>query len=179
MHESGKWKPRRRQWHPTPVLLPGKFHERGFMGSQSMGLRRVGQKWVTSLSLFTYMHWRRKWQPTPMFLPGESQGCGSLVGCHLWVSQSRTRLKPLSSSSTLKCVLTIVGWSILLRVFFVWFCSSFLITCWSSYLFYPSLKVMYLSLQKLLLNFAFLPLIIFCFMYFGTCLKVYIYLQML
>ena len=33
-------------------------------------------------SLFT--HWRRKWQPTPVFLPGESQGQGSLVGCHLW-----------------------------------------------------------------------------------------------
>ena len=30
------------------------------------------------------MHWRRKWQPTPAFLPGESQGRGSLVGCHLW-----------------------------------------------------------------------------------------------
>ena len=28
--------------------------------------------------------WRRKWQPTPVFLPGESQGRGSLVGCHLW-----------------------------------------------------------------------------------------------
>ena len=26
---------------------------------------------------------RRKWQPTPVFLPGESQGWGSLVGCHL------------------------------------------------------------------------------------------------
>ena len=24
---------------------------------------------VTSLSLFTFMHWRRKWQPTPVFLP--------------------------------------------------------------------------------------------------------------
>ena len=30
------------------------------------------------------MHWRRKWQPIPVFLPGESQGRGSLVGCHLW-----------------------------------------------------------------------------------------------
>ena len=30
------------------------------------------------------MHWRRKWQPTPVFLMGESQGQGSLVGCHLW-----------------------------------------------------------------------------------------------
>ena len=33
---------------------------------------------------FTFMHCRRKWQPTPVFLPGESQGQGSLVGCHLW-----------------------------------------------------------------------------------------------
>ena len=51
---------------------------------QSMGSRRLGHDWVTSLSLFTFMHWRRKWQPTPMFLPGESQGRGSLVGCRLW-----------------------------------------------------------------------------------------------
>ena len=41
-------------------------------------------KKATSLSLFTFMHWRRKWQPTPVFLPGESQGPGSLVGFHLW-----------------------------------------------------------------------------------------------
>ena len=32
----------------------------------------------------TVPYWRRKWQPTPVFLPGESQGRGSLVGCHLW-----------------------------------------------------------------------------------------------
>ena len=51
---------------------------------QSMGSVRVRHDWVTSLSLFTFMHWRRKWQPTPVFLPGESQGWGSLVGCCLW-----------------------------------------------------------------------------------------------
>ena len=51
---------------------------------QSMGSQRVGQDWVTSLSLFTSMHWRRKWQPTLVFLPGESQGQKSLVGCRLW-----------------------------------------------------------------------------------------------
>ena len=51
---------------------------------QSMGSQRVGHNWVTSLSLFTLMHWRRTWQPTPVFLPGESQGRRSLVGCHLW-----------------------------------------------------------------------------------------------
>src|SRR5574337_1914386 len=51
---------------------------------QSMGSLRVGHDLATSLSLFTFMHWRRKWQPTPVFLPGESQGWRSLVGCSLW-----------------------------------------------------------------------------------------------
>ena len=51
---------------------------------QSMGSLRVGHNLETSLSLFTFLHWRRKWQPTPVFLPGESQGQGSLVGSHLW-----------------------------------------------------------------------------------------------
>ena len=75
----------RRQWQPTPVLLPGKIpwmEEPGRL--QSMGSLRIRHDWVTSLSLFTFMHWRRKWQPTPVFLPGESQGWGSLVGSHLW-----------------------------------------------------------------------------------------------
>ena len=51
---------------------------------QSMGSQRVGHDWATSLSFFTFMHWRRKWEPTPVFLPGESWGQGSLVGCRLW-----------------------------------------------------------------------------------------------
>ena len=71
--------------HPTPVLSPGKIpwtEEPGRL--QSMGSLRVGHDSATSLSLFTFMHWRRKWQPTPVFLPGESQGWGSLVGCRLW-----------------------------------------------------------------------------------------------
>ena len=51
---------------------------------QPMGSWRVGHDWATSLSPFTFMHWRRKWQPTPVFLPGESQGRGSLAGCCLW-----------------------------------------------------------------------------------------------
>ena len=53
-------------------------------GLQSMRSLRVGHDGATSLSLFTFMHWRRKWQPTPVFLPGETQGQRSLVGGHLW-----------------------------------------------------------------------------------------------
>ena len=51
---------------------------------QSMGSLRVGHDCANPRSLSTFTHWRRKWQPTPVFLPGESQGRGSLVGCHLW-----------------------------------------------------------------------------------------------
>ena len=43
-------------------------------GLQSIASLRVRHDWATSLSLFTFLHWRRKWQPTPVFLPGESQG---------------------------------------------------------------------------------------------------------
>ena len=42
----------------------------------------VGKISIFELLLCT--RWRRKWQPTPVFLPGESQGWGSLVGCHVW-----------------------------------------------------------------------------------------------
>ena len=67
---------------------------------QSMGARRVGHDWATSLSLFTFMHWRRKWHPRPVFLPGESQGRGAWWAAVYGVAQGRTRLKRLSSSSS-------------------------------------------------------------------------------
>ena len=63
-------------WKLSWMEAPGKL--------QSMGSRRVGHNWTTSLSLFTFIHWRRKWQPTLAFLPGESHGRRRLVGCHLW-----------------------------------------------------------------------------------------------
>ena len=67
---------------------------------QSMGSLRVGHDWVTSLSLFTFMHWRRKWQPAPVLLPGESQGQQNWWAAVYGVAQSRTRLKWRSSSSS-------------------------------------------------------------------------------
>ena len=67
-------------------------------GLQSMGSLRVRHDWATSLSLFTFMHWRRKWQPTPVFLPGESQDRGAWWAAIHGVTQSWTRLKWLSSS---------------------------------------------------------------------------------
>ena len=71
-------------------------------GLQSMGSRRIRHDWVTSLSLFTFMHWRKKWLPTPVFFPGESQGWESLLGCCLWGRTESERLKQLSSSSSIQ-----------------------------------------------------------------------------
>ena len=67
---------------------------------QSTGSLGVRHDWATSLSLFTFMHWRRKWQPTPVFLPGESQGRGAWWAAVSGVAQSQTWLKWLSSSSS-------------------------------------------------------------------------------
>ena len=63
-------------WRIPWTELPGRL--------QSMGSLRVGHDWATSLSLFTFMHWRGKWRPAPVFLPGESQGRRILEGCCLW-----------------------------------------------------------------------------------------------
>ena len=72
----------RRQWHPTPGLLPGKSHGRRSLEGCSPWVAE-GRTRLSNFT-FTFMHWRRKWQPTPVFLPGESQGRGILVGCRLW-----------------------------------------------------------------------------------------------
>ena len=67
---------------------------------QSMGSLRVGHDWATSLSLFTFMHWRRKWQPTQCcYLESPRDGAAWWAAR---VAQSQTRLTRLSSSS--------IGW---------------------------------------------------------------------
>ena len=69
-------------------------------GLQSMGLLGVRHDWTTSLSLFTFLHWRRKWQPTPVFLPENPRVRRAWWADVYGVTQSRTRLKWLSSSSS-------------------------------------------------------------------------------
>ena len=104
---------------------------------QFMGSLRVRHDWATSLSLFTFMHWRKKWQPTPVVLPGESQGRRTLPV--YGVAQNWTRLKWLSSSSTDRCTYVILIICILitnivlilstffcLNYFFAWYCYSWL-----------------------------------------------------
>ena len=67
---------------------------------QSMGSLRVGHDWATSLSLFTFMHWRWKWQPLQGSCLENPRDGGAWWAAVYGVTQSRTRLKWLSSSSS-------------------------------------------------------------------------------
>ena len=69
-------------------------------GLQSMGSLRVGHNWATSLSFFTFMHWRRKWQPTQHSCLENPRDGGAWWAAVYGVTQSRTRLKWLSSLSS-------------------------------------------------------------------------------
>ena len=64
------------------------------------GVARVGHNWATSLSLFTFMHWRRKWQPLQCSCLENPRDRGAWWASVYGVAQSRTRLKRLSSSSS-------------------------------------------------------------------------------
>ena len=69
-------------------------------GLQFVGLLRVRHNWATSLSLFTFMHWRRKWQPTHCSCLENPRDGGAWWAAVHGVAQSRTRLKQLSNSSS-------------------------------------------------------------------------------
>ena len=68
-------------------------------GLQSMGPLRVGHNWATSLSLFTFMHWRGNGNPLQCSCLENPRDGGAWWAAVYGVAQSRTRLKWLSSSS--------------------------------------------------------------------------------
>ena len=66
-----------------------------------MGSLRVGHDWATSLSLFTFMHWRRSGNPLQCSCLENPRDRGAWWAAVYGVAQSWTRLKRLSSSSRL------------------------------------------------------------------------------
>ena len=76
--------PRRRQWHPTPLLFPGKSHGwRSLVGCSPCG--REESDPTEQLHFHFSLACTGEGNGNPLvFLHGESQGWGSLVGCHLW-----------------------------------------------------------------------------------------------
>ena len=70
-------------WKLTPeytASVSGKWFSH--CGKQSGSFLKVKHTVTIWLSNFTPRY--RQWHLTPVLLPGESQGWGSLVGCHLW-----------------------------------------------------------------------------------------------
>ena len=59
---------------------------------------------MTSLSLFTFMHWRRQWHPTPVLLPGKSHGQRSLVGCSPCGREDSDTTERLHFHFSLSCI---------------------------------------------------------------------------
>ena len=82
----------RRQWHPTPVLLPGKSHgRRSLVGCSPWGRKE------SDMTERLHFHFS-------LLCTGEGNGnplqCSCLENLRDGVAQSRTRLKWLSSSSS-------------------------------------------------------------------------------
>ena len=73
-------------------------------GLQSMGSLGVRHDWATSLSHFTFIHWRRKWQPLQYFCLENPRDSGAWWAAIYGVAQNRTQLKRLSSSSSIHSV---------------------------------------------------------------------------
>ena len=121
----GSWSLRRRQWHPTPVLVPGKSHgRRSLVGCSPWG------RWESDTTERLHFHFS-------LSRIGEGNGnplqCSCLEnprdGGAWWaavygVKQSRTQLKQLSSSSS-----SMIHWGLMLfklvsypLLFFFFFC---------------------------------------------------------
>ena len=119
----------RRQWHPTPVLLPGKSHGwRSLVGCNPWG------RWGLDMTEWLHFHFHFS-----LSCIGEGNGnplqCSCLEnprdGRAWWaaiygVAQSRTRLKWLSSSSSRFYSVCCFSFSFLLA--YQHFCLSFLFT---------------------------------------------------
>ena len=92
------YKPRTAQWHPTPVLLPGKSHgRRSLVGCSPWG-RYVGHDWATSLSLSCIGEGNGN--PLQCSCLENPRDEGAWWATVYGVAESRTRLKRLSSSSS-------------------------------------------------------------------------------
>ena len=73
---------RRRQWQPTPVLLPGKSHgQRSLIGCLSMGSQSVGHNFTFT---FHFHALEKEMATHSSVLAWRIPGRGSLVGCRLW-----------------------------------------------------------------------------------------------
>ena len=87
----------RRQWHTTPVLLPGKSHgRRSLVGCSPWGSQRVGHDWTELL----HFHFSLSCNPLQCSCLENPRDGGAWWAAVYGAAQSWTRLKRLSSSSS-------------------------------------------------------------------------------
>src|SRR5574338_1367179 len=91
----------RRQWHPTPVLLPGKSHgQRSLVGRSPWGREELDTTERLPFHFSLSCIGERNGNPLQCsFLENPRDG-GAWWAAVYGVAQSRTRLKRLSSSSS-------------------------------------------------------------------------------
>ena len=105
-----------RQWHPTPVLWPGKSH-----GRRSLVGCSPWVDWATSLSLFTFMHWEGNDNPLQCSYLENPRDSGAWWAAIYGVAESRTWLKRLSSSRSTSDLSPIsLSTNLLMVCVFIW-----------------------------------------------------------
>ena len=97
----GSYASQRRQWHPTPVLLPGKPHgQRSLVGCSPWNLEESDR--TERLHFHFSLSCIGEGNGNPLqcsCLENPRDGVAWWAAVH-WIAQSRTRLKRLSSSSS-------------------------------------------------------------------------------
>ena len=92
---------RRRQWHPTPVLLPGKSHgRRSLEGCSPRGLKELDTTERLHFHFSLSCIGEGNGNPLQCSCLENSRDGGAWWAAVSGVAQSRTRLKRLSSSSS-------------------------------------------------------------------------------
>ena len=75
---------RRRQWHPTPVLLPGKSHGGGVWWAAVHGVVK-SRTWLSDFTFTFHFHALEKEMAThSSILAWRIPGMGELAGCRVW-----------------------------------------------------------------------------------------------
>ena len=94
---------RRRQWHPTPVHLPGKSHGwRSLVGCSPWGCEELDTTEPLHFHFSLSCIGEGNGNPLQCSSPENSRDGGAWCAAVYGVTQSQTRLKQLSSSSTLQ-----------------------------------------------------------------------------